>query len=210
MQINLHFSLVPTPLCEIMERCGSDKGGKSQWHNYTCLYYPLFKDMRNHPLKVFELGIGTNNPNLKSNMGFHGVPGASLRAWKEFFPHSKVYGADIDKNILFSDERIETFYCDQCDPASIRSMWEQINAPMDIIIEDGLHEFEANVCFFENSWMHLVPGGLYIIEDITKECVHKMADQARKWKETLPFEFYLIELPHHNTWDNCLLVCKRY
>ena len=37
----------------------------------------------------------------------------------------------------------------------------------DIIIEDGLHTFEANKCFFENSIHKVKRGGIYIIEDIT-------------------------------------------
>ena len=33
-------------------------------------------------------------------MSINGKPGASLRAWRDYFVNSVVYGADIDKNIL--------------------------------------------------------------------------------------------------------------
>ena len=61
-----------TPLCEIMGRHGSDKGSiniESSWHNYTTFYYSKFKDLRKKKLRVFELGLGTNNVNIPSNMG---------------------------------------------------------------------------------------------------------------------------------------------
>lgn len=70
-----------TPLCEIMGRNRSDKGSiniKNSWHNYTTFYYSIFKDLREKQLRVFELGLGTNNTNIPSNMGPKGKPGASL------------------------------------------------------------------------------------------------------------------------------------
>jgi len=112
------------------------------------------KDRQFQPLRIFELGIGTNNVNLPSNMGANGRPGASLYGWREFFPNSKIYGADIDRDILFQTDQIHTFYCDQTNEHSITSMWSnepELSENFDFIIEDGLHEFHANVCFFEKS-----------------------------------------------------------
>ena len=63
-----------TPLCEIMGRNNSDKGHiniSNSWHNYTTFYYSLFKNITNNSLRVFELGIGTNNTCLVSNMGIN-------------------------------------------------------------------------------------------------------------------------------------------
>ena len=50
-----------------MGRNKSDKGNKniiSSWHNYTTFYYSIFKDMCDKNLRVFELGLGTNNINI--------------------------------------------------------------------------------------------------------------------------------------------------
>ena len=69
-----------TELCEIMTKYGSDKGTGP--HNYTILYYELFKNIRYESLNIFELGLGTNNIDTPSNMGKNGKPGASLRGWK--------------------------------------------------------------------------------------------------------------------------------
>jgi len=50
--------------------------GNKNSHNYTILYDNLFKNIRNNKLRVFELGLGTNNPNIPSSMGENGKPGA--------------------------------------------------------------------------------------------------------------------------------------
>ena len=91
----------------------------------------------------------------------------------KLFPNAAVCGADVDRRILFREDRIKTFYCDQSDRSSIRELWSQpdLQGGADIIIEDGLHTFEANVSFLEESLDHLCPGGIYVTEDITGDCV---------------------------------------
>ena len=36
----------------------------------------------------------------------------------------------------------------------------------DIMIDDGLHDVHANICFFIEAVQKLKPGGIYIVEDI--------------------------------------------
>jgi hypothetical protein len=63
--------------------------------------------------------------------------------------------------LIFQEDRIKTFYCDQLDRSSIRELWSHpdLQGGVDIIIEDGLHTFEANVSFLEELLDHLRPGG---------------------------------------------------
>ena len=82
--------------------------------NPMCL--TKFQMDKNNNLNIFELGLGTNNTDVAYNMGPSGRPGASLKSWKEFLPNSMIYGADIDKIVLFNEDRIKTFYCDQTNP----------------------------------------------------------------------------------------------
>jgi len=206
---------VSTPLCEIMGRHNSDKGHtniKLSHHNYTTFYYSIFKEKRDDKLRIFELGIGTINPNIPSNMGYKGTPGASLYGWREFFPHSDIFGADIDTEVLFSDERIKTFYCDQTNPHVIRYMWNEpeLREDFDIMIEDGLHTFSANVCFFEHSIHKLKPNGYYIIEDIYQ--VDLFVSKIREWELRYPdCVFTLLRIPSRvNHFDNnCLVVFRQ-
>ena len=119
----------------------------------------------------------TNNPILESNMTSTGRPGASLRVWRDFFPNANIYGADVDKKILFSDDRIYTFYVDQFNPQSIQEMWKNVDQDnFDLIIDDGAHYFEANKNLFENSFFKLRKNGIYVIEDI------RLSDLSRFYK----------------------------
>ena len=46
-------------------------------------------------------------------------------------------------------------------------MWNNIGVKdFDIIIDDGLHEVDANLNFFKNSFDKLRRNGIYIIEDV--------------------------------------------
>jgi hypothetical protein len=195
-----------------MTKHGSDKG--RLWHNYTTIYSVLFNGYRDRPLSIFELGLGTNNPTLVSSMGGTGRPGASLRGWRELFPRAFIYGADIDRTILFRENKIETFYCDQLDQASIRDLWDlpALRGGVDIILEDGLHTLDANVSFLDVSLEHLRPGGTYVVEDIC-------TDNIEKWRNLLEtiyskqypdYEFALTILPNLvNHQDNNLLIIRR-
>tara|TARA_B100001121_G_scaffold225071_1_gene198277 strand:+ start:896 stop:1693 length:798 start_codon:yes stop_codon:yes gene_type:complete len=159
-------------LTNLCEKYNSDKGGnKSPFfeagNNYSDFYYQIFNKNRFIYKKIFECGIGTNNNILESNMTLNGKPGASLRVWKEFFPNAEIYGADIDKNILFSENRINTFYVDQFNTKSIMEMWSDIKQEnFDLIIDDGAHFFDANINLYENSFLKLKKSGMYVIEDI--------------------------------------------
>lgn len=205
-----------TPLCEIMGRNSSDKGSiniNTSYHNYTTFYYSIFKELSNKKLRIFELGLGTNNVNILSNMGANGVPGASLYGWQEFFPNSEIFGADIDNHIQFNTDKIKTFYCDQTKPEIIQKMWTEpsLEDDFDIIIEDGLHEFYANVCFFENSIHKLKPNGYYIIEDINisieQQFINKIKEWEAKYKDCT---FTLLKIPSTvNYMDNILCVVKK-
>ena len=207
-----------TPLCEIMGKHGSDKGSiniSTSWHNYTPFYYSIFNELREKKLRVFELGLGTNNVDIPSNMGINGIPGASLYGWSEFFPNSYIFGADIDTEILFNTDKIKTFYCDQTNPDIIKKMWDNptLQDNFDIIIEDGLHTFNANVCFFDNSIHKLNPNGYYIIEDINYADKYLFMNKIREWESKYKeCVFTLLQIPSlcNNTDNSLLIVFKKY
>ena len=152
-----------TELCKIMNLCGSDKG--SGHHNYTKFYDFIFKNIKNEVKYVFELGLGTNNLEIPCNMSGLGTPGGCLIGWENYFTNSKIFVADIDRNII---NGINTFYCDQTNPLSIKELSNNFDFKFDIVIEDGLHTFESNITFFENFIDMVKDNGIFIIEDIDK------------------------------------------
>lgn len=196
-----------------MKLTGSDKGIGG--HNYAAFYSTLFTNRRRANIgRVFELGIGTNNIKIPSNMGVHGKPGASLRAWRWYFPKAEIFGADIDKKIIFNEPRIRTYYCDQLSFTSIKNMWNknpELNEKFDLIIEDGLHEFRANKIFFENSINKIKSGGTYVIEDVNVNMLPnwKKIILAKYIKKYPHFNFSIIRIPHPlNQPDNNLIVAR--
>ena len=73
-----------------------------------------------------------------------------------------------NKNILFKTRSIKTFYLDQTKKKDVYKLFKKINKKMDIIIDDGLHSFEANISFFEGSLNFLKKNGFFIIEDVNE------------------------------------------
>ena len=74
------------------------------------IYSSLFKN-KDRVSKVLEIGLGTNDENLISNMWKYGKPGAAVKAFRDFFKKAKIYGADIDKKILFCIQRQILYKC---------------------------------------------------------------------------------------------------
>jgi len=204
--------LTPTTLCALMTSYGSDKGDER--HNYTTLYSKLFAPWKEQKINLFELGIGTNFPDIPFNMGIEGNPGASLYGWADYFSHAQIYGADIDQRILFNEKNIHTFFCDQRDKNSIQNLFSNEDLKditFDIIIEDGLHEFEANLTFLENSLHKLKTGGIYIIEDLTAASRIAFIDRTPKLKNAFHLKYVeVITIPSSlNRFDNALLIIQK-
>ena len=191
----------------LMDNYGSDKGGKNNEHNFAQYYSQIFHNQKDKIENFLEIGLGTNDINIPSNMGKDGKPLASLRAWRDYFKNANIYGADIDRNILNDENRIKTFYVDQTNPASIKDLFNQIgNKRFDIILEDGLHEFNANICFFENAINFLKTDGVYIIEDV----YYKDQEKFIRYFEKTSYNFSIVDIFHKkNIANNCLVVIKK-
>ena len=200
-------SRINTRLKELMNHYGSDKGGMTNHHNFANYYSEIFYNKKDEIKNFLEIGLGTNNENLASNMGKDGKPLASLRAWRDYFKNAQIFGADIDKDILKDEERIKTFYVDQTNPTSIKELFTNIGIKkFDVILEDGLHEYNANICFFENSIEYLDDQGIYIIEDVYYKDQKKFINYFSK----TPFNFSIIDIFHDkNIANNCILVIKK-
>lgn len=151
----------------LMYKYGSDKAQ----HGYTPMYHAILKHMRNQPVDLLEVGIGTIIPDAPSTMRWCGLgdykPGGSLRAWRDYFPNGRIVGVDVQPDTQFTEERIDTFLADS-------SSAEQLNKVLGsrtfhVIVDDGLHHDETQIKTMQNLWPRVRPGGYYIIEDIEHE-----------------------------------------
>jgi len=214
--ISLFNNFKKNELSHLCEKYGSDKGyitfnKKNIWpwkpHTYTNVYNNLFNHCKDHVKLVLECGIGTNNSSILCNMSKDGKPGASLKVWRDYFKNAEIFGADIDKNILFNEERIKTFYVDQLDRKKIKKMWKQINRNgFDLIIDDGLHSHEANINFFLSSFDKLRKGGIFIIEDVSNTYFEKLFDNLKKFE---PEGIFLFDKNQFWYGNNLILIRKQ-
>ena len=207
---SLNQSSILNDLCD---QYGSDKGSNSlrspfyRWlpHTYTHFYASRFGHCRNLIQNVFECGLGTNNPEITSSMGVNGQPGASLRVWRDYFPSANIYGADIDKDILFEEQRIKTYYVDQLNQSSINALWDSLNnTQFDLFIDDGLHTFDAAISLFTNSFHKVAANGIYVIEDILESDLQ--AFYSYFFAKNYRFELITMFRPNRSVDDNSMIV----
>lgn len=153
-------------LRRLLSQHGSDKVGCG----YVPVYESVFKRLRHESLRLLEVGIGTMIPDVPSSMRYVFVqdgaytPGASLRAWRDYFVNAEIYGLDVQPDCMFTAERITTLMCDSLDRAACDAALGDL--AFDIVIDDGWHRAEAQVRTFENLWPRVKAGGYYFIEDV--------------------------------------------
>ncbi len=149
-------------LASLLDVHGSDKHFT---HGYETLYSTIMKP--DSAFAILEIGLGTNNTDVPSNMGTFGRPGSSLRAFRDYMPASSVYGADIDDRILFSEDRISTAHVDQLRTETLQTLPARLGvSAFDVIIDDGLHALGANINVIASLLPFLKKGGYMVIEDI--------------------------------------------
>ncbi|EEA93676.1 hypothetical protein PJE062_3166 [Pseudovibrio sp. JE062] len=205
-------------LAQLCDVYGSDKGTNCpettqfNWepHTYTDFYSMIFDHCRDKITNVLECGIGTNDTSCLSNMGKEGKPGASLRVWRDYFPNAEITGVDIDEKCLFTDSRIQTYQVDQTSPESIASFKSNAKPePFDLIIDDGLHHFEAGIIFFENIIDLLASNGVYMIEDVNRHDIHRYAEYFQKRENEFNCRCLLLYRQHVSLRDNMLVMVTR-
>lgn len=154
-------------LGNIFQKYGSDK----KTHEYDYLYQKIIDSNADITL-VVEIGIGSNNIEVMSNMSQYGSPGASLKSFRDYLENSRIIGLEYDKSVLFSDDRIETFYYDQNSDSSVSEMATKLEKKVDLLIDDGLHSVIANINSIILAESVLKKGGYLVIEDIGSDTLN--------------------------------------
>lgn len=136
---------------------------------YSDIYDLLFPEYKDKKINLLEIGIGTLIGNKSNMLGWKNkhteyLPGASLRVWKEYFYNANIFGIDIQEDCIINEDRITTFICDSTCKKDVSKINKGLK--FDIIIDDGLHTFEAQNKTFNLFYPKLNDGGIYFIEDI--------------------------------------------
>lgn len=197
-----HFTENKTRLCRLFSFYGSDKA--EGWHNYGSFYNYLLGRERGRAGLILEIVAGANRSHLSSAASEADIPGVSLRAWHEAFPLATVVGGVDDERLLFHDERIETSLIDQTRPETLDALLHKLgDRPLDLVVDDGVHTFEANMNVYRAAYPKLRPGGFLVIEDVRRQDVPR-------WAEVLAAADHvgaIVQLPHpKNHADNCLVL----
>ncbi|HTB22803.1 MAG TPA: hypothetical protein VK914_08865 [bacterium] len=132
---------------------------------YLRLYGHIFKD-REQIETVLEIGIGSNNPSIVSNNLGSAAPGSTLRGLRDFLGGARIYGVDVDTDILFTEDRIQTYFVDQTDRASLEALGRELPDAFDLIIDDGLLAPVADLPTLNFSLARLRIGGWLVVEEI--------------------------------------------
>lgn len=177
-------------LSQLCDDYGSDKGsvnGTSNFypwpsHSYTEYYARKFDGSRTQIRNVFECGIGaTGESGHPAGMGKNYVPGASLRVWRDYFPNAHIYGIDIDPETMFAEDRISTHIVDQTSSKAVDEYFRTVGVTnFDLMIDDGLHEYEAAISLFEGAIQNLAENGTYVIEDVSPQNLSKLVTYFEK------------------------------
>lgn len=109
-------------------------------------YEELFKELKNEPVKMLELGI---------------LKGESLMYFKEYFQKGEIIGVDHKLPEIQGVKMIQGW---QNDVAFLQRLGNE-NAPFDIILDDCSHYGDFTQISFDFLFKHLKEGGYYIIED---------------------------------------------
>ena len=148
---------------ELFTQYGTDKG---IW-GYTPHYEKLMRPSRYSVRRVLEIGI----------CGYRDIPnnvvGASLFAWRDYFPNAEIYGIDYDGRFIFNDQdRIHTAQCDAYDPVALEAAIASFGGGnFDMIVDDAVHDPLPQIQLMNQLYKHLTDSGRYFMEDV---CPYKM------------------------------------
>lgn len=149
---------------------------------------------------IAEIGIGSTNPSVPSNVGVSGTPGASLRAFRNFAPEFRLVGGDVDESVLVHESGISSFHVDQLSIESLNTFADRI-VGFDLVIDDGLHEIDANLNTFMVFAARAKPGACIVIEDIDLQdtirrlwltVAHLSQDSFECWLLQAPFSLVFV------------------
>jgi hypothetical protein len=129
---------------------GTDKWGM---HRYADHYDRHLHHLRDQQFSLFEIGIGGADK-----------AGASLRMWRDFFPHAQVIGLDINDRLSVRADRIHPYIGSQVDPAVLDRIFADFG-DIRVIVDDGSHRPEHIRETFALLFPRLPAGAIYIIED---------------------------------------------
>ena len=188
-----------TDLCELGIKYPTDKcpDNTVSWHKhpYTAVYNILFSNIRYNKLNIAELGV---------------LESSSMKCWREYFPNANLFGFDWDKDCLEKGKDLKLYntkynFIDVKNPESLNNVLSEYEK-FDIISEDTSHLFEDQINVCKIAHKYLKPGGILIIEDISRDrseedYAKELAD-INEYYSSIAFIMTEHELRFSEGWNN--------
>lgn len=143
-------------------------------------YFPIYQAALGRTERMLEIGVDR---------------GGSLQMWRKFLPDATIVGVDISaKAAQFDDpERdVHVRIGDQTDTRFLRSVLDEFGT-FDTILDDGGHSPRQMITSFQHLFPVLMPGGVYIVEDVCANYWTMYRDQRESF---IDFVKWLMDAMH--------------
>ncbi len=128
------------------------KSTKIKGHGYARFYEKYFKNLKDLPIKILEIG------------SFHGNASAGLFF---YFKKAQIYSGDIFPDLFrYTSNRLENFYVNSSNENSIKENIIKKRILFDIIIEDASHSHKDQIISLFLLFKTLKNKGIFIIEEL--------------------------------------------
>lgn len=131
------------------KKYGTDKSSESL--NYLNKYDFFLNGIKDSEQTVLELGV---------------YKGSSLKMWRDYFPKSKIIGADISPECKKLEDLKKQIYIRIGDLSEVSFLDELGKCQPTIILDDASHKWSHQILAFYRLFPILKDGGIYILEDI--------------------------------------------
>lgn len=119
--------------------------------SYFQTYADLFQTYLNRPITFVEIGV---------------FSGGSLFMWQRFFgPQARIIGVEFNPEaVRWREHGFEIFIGSQSDPSFWRDFFDTVGN-VDLVLDDGGHTYEQQICTVDSCLPHIKDGGLIVVED---------------------------------------------
>jgi len=148
-------------------------------HNYHVAYEEYWRDHREEPINILELGVWN---------------GYGINSWLEYFPNATVYGIDVFERVSLEDAkknikdmgRVELIKGSSQTPEAYEKLGD---ITFDMIIDDAQHTPKANRLTFESAIDYLKEDGAFFIEDVWPLSIMTDKEKSLPWLKKSPDDY---------------------
>ena len=172
---------MPSTLDEIGLRNGTDKSSRD--HGFLSFYELSLQHLRDESFLLIEIGV---------------FQGQSLKTWAEYFPKAVIVGLDVNADALRYDVPANAHV--RIGDASKLEFLDEVIAEFGqprVIIDDGSHFWHHQIDSLRYLWPRLLPGGIYVLEDLHTSFGHFEAEYRNSSYSDITGYDYLMQL---NRW----------